>query len=860
MTDLKIYWSNLTPTRNAWVDDIEDYLSGLQVFYHCEDFQYQRFANELEIVIPVPQADLSQQEVGNYVRIYQDNIAWYYFVMSYKWTSKNSLRLSLSIDSVNTFVGTHVHFSPKTVIERQHKDRYVIDSDFYIKRVIKRFDPENEEIPINQENVTTQVIKQQDNSDLDWFLIYKTAQDASIKENNPVSCYCIANKPLVISKSGGGASQTLHPTDLPSGQYSYVLNDDNPNFSLTINWHYIRYNVEDTRKNLTFENNCWIRNLHYNTQQLSSSRYAQVKGLKFVSNGTDINVLLYLSSWTYTAPTGVNIVDVGFNYSSDTQSITINSLNFTRITYDGNIPFEYAQQLITDTQVYNIGSQVTRLTMAYSALDKTDSKIIKIIRLPYAPCTVTYNIQGVYIFPNEWEYESGYMKLNDASLSTEFESNLDRFNWLNYLTNSISHTPRNTDSRLSLTDPKIETSQFSTYKFLYDSFSQEVKLERLEINGLDGVPYLPIKFKPTNTINSRFAFKLDWGSDSSWNNTSIKTYADYENYLLVNRNNEETIFSSDYLNYLRNGYNYDKKVKNEQSVMNYVMGGLQTVGAIVSFAASAFTGGASVAAGIALTTGAITTFTSAAYQQHSNEQAISQKLKNLQMQSVGVSGSDDVDLLKYYNNNKLYFSLYRPLKFQIAALNNLFFYCGYKHKAMEVPNTTSRLWFNFIQCKPVFIEEEGAEVGAVYNKFWDDIKTRFIAGVTRYHRVNGSYDWAQEKENWEVNLLNFYDISEMSSITWSSEHFPHYDVTTFSGSWNGPTLNNTTQYIEVKFYDTEADWDASQPNETDTAIVQANKTFSIEYRNQGIYAVSFRVVNSNEPEKSSAIKTIYPIL
>lgn len=150
MTDLKIYWSNLTPTRNAWVDNIEDYLDGLQVFYHCEDFQYQRLDRELEIVIPVPQADLSQQEVGNYVRIYQDNIAWYYFVMSYKWTSKTSLRLSLSIDSVNTFIGSHIHFSPKTVIEREHEDRYVSDENDN-KKLIKQFDPESEDIPVTQE-------------------------------------------------------------------------------------------------------------------------------------------------------------------------------------------------------------------------------------------------------------------------------------------------------------------------------------------------------------------------------------------------------------------------------------------------------------------------------------------------------------------------------------------------------------------------------------------------------------------------------------------------------------------------------------------------------------------------------------
>ena len=88
------------------------------------------------------------------------------------------------------------------------------------------------------------------------------------------------------------------------------------------------------------------------------------------------------------------------------------------------------------------------------------------------------------------------------------------------------------------------------------------------------------------------------------------------------------------------------------------------------------------------------------------------------MQSSNVAGSDDVDLLKYYtNNNKLCFVVYKPMRFQAKALNNLFFYCGYKHKAMEVPNTTSRTWFNFIQCKPVFVEEESGEVGAPYNKF-----------------------------------------------------------------------------------------------------------------------------------------------
>lgn len=421
----------------------------------------------------------------------------------------------------------------------------------------------------------------------------------------------------------------------------------------------------------------------------------------------------------------------------------INELNFTRTTYDGNVPIQYAQQLISDTMTYNIGTQITRSTIAYSSVDKTDAKIIKIIRLPYAPVTVTYNEgTGVYSFPAGWTYNSGYMQLNDASLSSEFESFVKDIGLQTYAVQTLLTVPNRNDNR-KIEDPKILTSQFSTFKINYDSFAQEFKWEEFILKGVNTskttFPQLPIYFKPTNTINSKFAFKMDiddiiseGGSSCKW-----KSVQDYAQYLLISRNNEETIFSSDYLNYIRNGYNYDKKVKADQAAMSYFMGGLQVVGAAIGFAASAFTGGASAAAGVALATGAITTFASAAYNQDQGEKSISQKLKSLQMQAVGVSGTDDIDLLKYYNDNKLHFMVYKPLEYQLNALNNLFHYCGYKHKAMAVPDTTSRQWFNFIQCKPVFVEEE-TNVQAPYNEFLDDLKARFIAGVTRYHRANNN--------------------------------------------------------------------------------------------------------------------------
>ena len=81
-------------------------------------------------------------------------------------------------------------------------------------------------------------------------------------------------------------------------------------------------------------------------------------------------------------------------------------------------------------------------------------------------------------------------------------------------------------------------------------------------------------------------------------------------------------------------------------------------------------------------------------------------------------------------------------------LNDLFYYCGYAYQNYGKPDLNSRLWFNFVQCDPVF------ERNHVYNEYLDDISVHFKLGVTIFHHdENGNYDLKQTKENWEVSLL-----------------------------------------------------------------------------------------------------------
>lgn len=110
--------------------------------------------------------------------------------------------------------------------------------------------------------------------------------------------------------------------------------------------------------------------------------------------------------------------------------------------------------------------------------------------------------------------------------------------------------------------------------------------------------------------------------------------------------------------------------------------------------------------------------------------ALEQQKLELSTKAIGVSGSDDIDLLKYYNDNRLHYVVFDTLDLQKQAAANLFHYCGYSRAKQAIPNFTGRYWFNFIQCSPMF---KGEELHP-YNAFLNDIKARYELGITVYHR------------------------------------------------------------------------------------------------------------------------------
>ena len=98
---IRIYQVEFKPDQNAVVESLQQYLKTATLRYKNDTFQYQQIAIDMVIKVPMEQSKLNIP--GNYVEIIQDEIHYYFYIMNAKWTAKNTLRLVLSMDTLNTF-------------------------------------------------------------------------------------------------------------------------------------------------------------------------------------------------------------------------------------------------------------------------------------------------------------------------------------------------------------------------------------------------------------------------------------------------------------------------------------------------------------------------------------------------------------------------------------------------------------------------------------------------------------------------------------------------------------------------------------------------------------------------------------
>lgn len=626
-------------------------------------------------------------------------------------------------------------------------------------------DEKSEEInpPLFKDGYEHKIEDTNTNFSANWYLVYKAN---STDETSGLQCQLWPDREFEIQ-----LKQTLNkaPTDFTSGNYYYIMPVDASHANISHKSRTFSHGNVNTAEYMEIIDNAngnvvgRIRN--------EPGDYHNDKGSYFCilyRDGTSLKIEEYMNKDNFWAQIT----------TTKTNEYTITTGNTISFRYYEGSKVNYYTSASKETNltniwnnckngVYNQGEWTAttewKTLTPFSSLDRTDSKLVRIIALPYV-----VNMRYYMFDSNTWSYDTdgSFLYLNNPNVKLNNILGVAYNPLADLQIQSVSaYDPAKGFIQAERDDSyesKFYNSEFYTPKFVYDSFNYQYQLENVDVDRVDFSGGQNIKYTCSSLINSRFMWQFDVPLKRST--------SDYDNICIAARNNELPIYSNKYLDYIRSGYNYDVKNKQAQLTKGITTTTLATLGAGVGTALTIGAASGSAAGPVGTAIGAVvgagvglaTSLVGLASSQAQADRNIQQKLDEAQRQATSVVGGDDVDLLDIYTDgNKAKYVTYRCSNNVKQAMADLFYYCGYNDDVREVPNLNTRLFFNFIQCEPVFNEENNT----VYKEYLDDIKQRYREGVTVYHRasvyltpeasvITLKYDWNQEYENVEESLKN----------------------------------------------------------------------------------------------------------
>ena len=793
MTKVRLYSSYLTPDKNIFVPDFQKGLTDgdeFDKFYkatevpehhsvskYWDNFNYIKIGLDITIKVKLNEGERLTLPL-NYCLIQNgtfldSTVVYKYFVTKTEWISQDTVKFYLSMDTLNTFWAsqTYENFDwSKTKVTRAHKDRFHNNANWdadndnyqYVDRIVDK-SSEGLDITTQFKSSSLQINKTGDENNLNlnqkWYLVYQSANvENSGAWSGAINCYIV---PEIDTRMGlGGTSEPqVQPevnwksSDFADNEFRVLIVDDqvgasntwvnaNPRFSSS-NYH---WDVNSTRCVVFFKNGNALNRIY---------GYIDAGGaISFPSDGSTYrwlqgndtipiyNVLAYRrffhKPWEFGVTSGQ--AAPGSGLSTVAQAKTMDLIYFSA----------------GSTQVYTLDG--------IKKWDRTDSKLVKIIELPYYPFNSQMIDASTIKLPDYACQIEDNTKMKLKDLSYQFSSVLEA-----KIVNELSaRIPAKTDRYTSTNKPYFESklfhSDFYTRKYVYDSFSLDKRCESYDT--VNGTPMENINFVPSSNISSKLLFDIS--------NNMYESMQDYENILVSTRNNEYPIFTSQYLNYMRTGYNNDKKKVEQQQTGNWIKTGLLTAGAIGSILAAIPTGGASLSVTAAATAtlatgGAVSSWYNTISSNAQADRDLATKLATLQEQSNTISTADDLSLLNYYNGNKLYLFKYEVSEATKESVYQLFRNCGYKLNDPTISAKTQynnlffgRRNFNFIEMSPVYDHDKFNYDNMV--EFEEDMKARWQSGVTIMHKHyltdtnrTYAYDWDKKYENWETWILGTED-------------------------------------------------------------------------------------------------------
>lgn len=723
------YKSLVNKEKNFVLDDgngnsrLEQYLSTLQKVV-INDFQYIKIQLSLSIKIDMNQINLEMIDSKdlNYVKIQNGTErAYYYFVVSKTWRSKETIELVLAMDTLNCFkFNSDYIINEKTLVKRMHKDRFEnISPESRDGFLTRKIDLKSEDISAPTFKTSEETLfENEGESTIDWSLYYKTADN---QETTPIDCYLVPSEAMSLYYQQ--ASGELNSSNVPNGRF-LIFSPTYPSGQLTFKYGDTTLTI---RQYTDFAETGYILFAVFNDNGTIKCYAGTIRDNTYI--GQD-------ASWTLVYTGNPKIM----NSPDSVKAYEKVSLPTASSWYGGEYLPAYAQTTI------NMGALVESTLYGNNSIDKTLDTNVKIINIPYSPTPFSVDSQNVYTFDECWTYNSldGKLKLTDFNkrFKNPITSNARDF-YDKFLVFIPDYAMLNGEMLRYFKDSKLFHSDYFRPKFVYDSFTKTFPMEQIEFEYDEHVWQRKFKFDfvMSRNIVSKFLFKFNY--------TYKHANEDYPNIVAVSRNNEEVLYNSQYLNYIRTGYNYDLKAKERTETASGIGIGLNVAALAASIGLSFVPGAQAIGIGSAVASGLGLVGQIVNYAKNSaqNEENIQRKLQETQRQSVSVLNADDYDLLYEYTQNKAKLCYYQISQRMEAVLDDLFYYGGYLVNEQMIPNISSRYWFNYVQASLVINDSSN-----LTSEIEDDIKEKFEQGVTFLHYKKNKFDFKQEMENIEVFL------------------------------------------------------------------------------------------------------------
>ena len=557
MGKLRLYQVDFEPTDNFYIEDIESYLRTLPASAKREEWNnlnYLKLGMNLTIKLPLNQVH-QIENTCNYAIIEQDNNTYYYFVVDAKWIAKRTIQLILTLDTVQTFF-PKLKWSDKTQIIRETQDRLVkLNTNYYLRKIDKYnegFNPAKVQ-KVNETTINSAIGGK-------WYLVYMS---------NPATTQDKTGNPLFIGLLGT-TSYTIYNAVNNGAAYNWVLDSSKvyyitePNAVINLTTSaggapktFTLGDVIDGNKiSRAFKvywgtGNFTVRKLYYTGDTYPYSFSDEKEIARVVATGNTISTLRVLHEALST------------DYNKGITNIDkIDALPSIKI---------------------NAGTLPAVKTTAYRDFDNSNSRLSKIIELPYAPVNITKNADGTYNFDGcTFNYGYNIMQVNTDRLSTSVKEDT-RLQDLLYITIT---NPTPTDKPNINLESKLYSSEFYDYAYYYDTDKQPIRLEDISTNMLNCS--INIHYNTTTTMNSDKQFYF------AMHNATYNEMQPYELYLNCARSTEKMILNDNYAEYIKNGYNYDlwnQKRTEKIATINTVISG-------ISAGFGAFAGAAGIASNI----------------------------------------------------------------------------------------------------------------------------------------------------------------------------------------------------------------------------------------------------------------------